>query len=227
MTVDKGYFSVLLGEGASTGEPRPVLSTLFKGPTASDRYVGIIHEESVRLTRLLDSTLDLGLLERGEAPLQLAAIDPEEVLDRSVRACQGLAEKSGVQVESGPRARGVSVVADADRLSQVFINLIANAVKYNTSPLPMVRISSLVRDGVYEVLVEDNGPGIRPEERERIFSKFMRGWAHTQTGQKGAGLGLAISWQIMRRLGGSLTVEEPRASGACFRVALPSRGRVP
>jgi signal transduction histidine kinase len=187
----------------------------------ASRYVGIIHEESVRLTRLLDSTLDLSLLERGEAPLDIAPIDPELSLDASLAACQGLAGKSGVALESGPRAAGVTVTANADRLSQVFINLVANAIKYNTSPEPRVRVESRVRDGIYEVLVEDNGPGIRPEERERVFAKFMRGWAHTQTHEKGAGLGLAISSEIMRRLGGSLTLEPARAEGACFRVALP------
>ena len=190
-------------------------------PERSARYVGIIHEESMRLTRLLDSTLDLGLLERGEASLELSRIDPEEALERSMRACQGYAEKSGVRIESGARATGVSLVADADRLSQVFINLISNAVKYNTARAPWVRVTSRIADGAYEVLVEDNGPGIRPEERERIFSKFIRGWAHTQTGEKGAGLGLAISWEIMRRLGGSLTLEAANGEGARFRVALP------
>ena len=75
-------------------------------------------------------------------------------------------------------------------------------------------------DDVYEVLVEDNGPGIRADERELIFSKFRRGWAHTQTTEAGAGLGLAISWQIMRRLGGSLMLMPDSGKGACFRVAL-------
>jgi Na+/proline symporter/nitrogen-specific signal transduction histidine kinase len=189
-------------------------------PGRSERYVGIIHEESVRLTRLLDSTLDLSLLERGEAPLEVTAIDPEAALEASIRACQGLAAKAGVRIESGPRAHGVVVSANTDRLSQVFINLIANAIKYNTSPTPTVRVTSRVHDGTYEVLVEDNGPGIRDDERERVFSKFMRGWAHTQTGEKGAGLGLAISWEIMRRLGGSLTLEPSSGQGACFRAAL-------
>jgi signal transduction histidine kinase len=115
----------------------------------------------------------------------------------------------------------VRVRANADRLSQVFINLVSNAIKYNTNPAPRVRVASRLRDGAYEVLVEDNGPGIRDDEREHIFSKFMRGWAHAQTGEKGAGLGLAISWQIMRRLGGELSLEPREGEGACFRVSLP------
>ncbi|HLT27860.1 MAG TPA: sensor histidine kinase [Zeimonas sp.] len=185
-------------------------------------FLEIIHEESVRLTRLLDSTLDLSQLERGEAPWALERIDPEDTLDRSMRMCHGLAANTRVRLLDGARARGVLVQANADRLSQVFINLISNAIKYNTSSKPYVRVSSRVRDGQYEVFVEDNGPGIRPEEREYIFSKFARGWAHTQTSVVGAGLGLAISWQIMRRLGGSLTLMPDRGQGACFRVSLAS-----
>jgi signal transduction histidine kinase len=190
----------------------------------AQRYLDIIHEESTRLTRLLDSTLDLGLLERGEAPVAISSIDPEAALEGSLRVCQGLAAGTRVRIERGARAPGVAVRADADRLSQVFINLLSNAIKYNTAADPCVRVSSRVRDGAYEALIEDNGPGILPGERERIFSKFMRGWTHVQTGQKGAGLGLAISWQIMHRLGGSLTLEPSSGPGACFRVALPLDG---
>jgi K+-sensing histidine kinase KdpD len=83
-----------------------------------------------------------------------------------------------------------------------------------------VRVTSQVEGDRYQVLVEDNGPGIRPDEREKIFLKFSRGWAHTRAGTQGAGLGLAISWQIMRRLGGTLELMPDRGCGACFRVQL-------
>jgi len=188
-------------------------------PAQSARYLRIIHDESVRLTRLLDSTLDLGLLERGEAPWPRSSVDPEVALENSIRVCRGLGG-ARVRLISAARASGVTVQADEDRLCQVFINLISNAIKYNTSADPYVRVSSRLRDGVYEALVEDNGPGIREDEREEIFFKFVRGWAHTQTAASGAGLGLAISWQIMRRLGGSLTLVPGNAPGACFQVAL-------
>ncbi len=190
--------------------------------TKARHFLAVIHEESVRLTRLLDSTLDLSLLERGEAPWALERVDPEEALDRSIRMCHGLAANTRVRLLEGERTHGVLVLANTDRLSQVFINLISNAIKYNTSEAPHVRVSSRVVDGSYEVYVRDNGPGIRPEESELIFSKFTRGWAHTQTAVVGAGLGLAISWQIMRRLGGSLTLMPDSAQGACFRVSIAS-----
>ncbi|MCC7059741.1 MAG: histidine kinase [Burkholderiaceae bacterium] len=198
-----------------------LLDTRTLDPARSERFLRIIHDESVRLTRLLDSTLELNLLEHGEAPWQLARIDPEPALDKSIQLCDGLAAGKQVRLLEGKRARQVLVEADEDRLSQVFINLIANAVKYNTSSAPWVRVSSFLGADAYDVLIEDNGPGIRADERELIFSKFRRGWAHTQTSAPGAGLGLAISWQIMRRLGGSLTLIPDSDTGACFRVSLP------
>jgi len=184
------------------------------------RYLRIIHDESVRLTRLLESTLDLSVLERGEAPWQTTPIDPEIALDSSIRTCSGLAASMGVRVICGERAAGVRVLANSDRLAQVFINLIANAVKYNTSDAPQLVITSRVRETRYEVLFEDNGPGIRPDERERIFAKFARGTAEARRDPAGAGLGLPISGQIMRRFGGSLTLLADRGPGACFCVAL-------
>ena len=188
-------------------------------PGRSAHFLRIIHDESVRLTRLLDSTLDLSLLERGEAAWQASPVDPEIALDSSIRACSGLASDQGVDIVCGERARGVRVEANGDRLAQVFINLISNAIKYNTSDKPELRITTRVVGDDYEVLFADNGPGIPHDEREKIFSKFMRGSATTRGAAAGAGLGLAISWQIMRRFGGSLTLL-PDGPGACFRVAL-------
>lgn len=187
------------------------------------RFLGIIHEESLRMTRLLDGILDLNVLESGAASWTLVPVDPEVALDNAISLCEGLGSAGGVRPQRLARVRGVRVMADLDRLSQVFINLIANAIKYNTSAAPRVMVGSAVREGVYEVLVEDNGPGIHPADRERIFSKFSRGWTHTRSATQGAGLGLAISWQIMHRLGGSLTLlpERPGGqAGSCFRVQL-------
>jgi len=189
----------------------------------SERFLHIIHEESIRMTRLLDGILDLSLLEGAPSPLALAPIDPEVALENALGVCEGLAAASSMLLLNGPRAAGICVNGDSDRLSQVFINLISNAIKYNTNDRPYVRVSSMVREGMYEVLVEDNGPGISEHERGKIFSKFSRGWAQMQSGTQGAGLGLAISWQIMRRLGGTLELlpcDSSEDSGACFRVQL-------
>jgi Na+/proline symporter/signal transduction histidine kinase len=192
----------------------------------SERFLHIIHEESIRMTRLLDGILDLSLLEGAPSPLLLAPTDPELALESAIGVCESLATASSMLLLNGQRAGSVCINADSNRLSQVFINLISNAIKYNTNDRPYVRVSSTMQDGMYEVLVEDNGPGIRPDERDRIFSKFSRGWAQMQSGTQGAGLGLAISWQIMRHMGGTLELLPDNGGGACFRVQLAG-ARIP
>ncbi|HZY15098.1 MAG TPA: sensor histidine kinase [Ramlibacter sp.] len=193
------------------------------------RFLRIIHVESLRLTRLLDGILDLSVLERGGADWTLKPTDPRQVLASALAVCEGLAAAASVRLVWRDAGQPARVLADADRLSQVFINLVSNAIKYNIHATflvedriePWVRVTSGVSDGGYEVLVEDNGPGIRPEERQKVFLKFSRGWSHTQSGTQGAGLGLAISWQIMHRLGGTLELLDTPGPGATFRVTLP------
>ena len=196
-----------------------LLETKALDPASAHRFVRIIHDESVRLTRLLDSTLDLSLLERGEARWPRSRIDPEAALESSIRICQGLGGE-GVPLLSEARATGVVVEANEDRLCQVFINLISNAIKYNTSREPTVTIGSRARDGFYEVLIADNGPGIPPEDRADLFSTFSPGSTKPRNATSGAGLGLAISRQIMRHLGGGLDLVATGGPGACFRVTL-------
>jgi len=189
----------------------------------SERFLRIIHEESIRMTRLLDSILELSVLE-GASAWALAPTDPDVSLDNAVSICRGLSAAPVIERVSTPRVKGPCVLADPDRLSQVFINLLSNAIKHNTAPLPQVRVASVLREDVYELTVEDNGPGIPADVREHLFSKFSRGGAHSPQGTQGAGLGLAISWQIMQRLGGTLELVPGSAKGACFRVQLPRVG---
>ena len=189
----------------------------------AQRFLGIIHEQSLRMTRLLDGILELNVLEGGAASLNLAPVDPELALDNAISLCEGLGSASGVRLQRLARLDDVRVMADLDRLTQVFINLVANAIRHNTSAAPCVVVSSALQGGAYEVMVEDNGPGIQPADREHIFSKFSRGWAHTRSAGQGAGLGLAISRQIMHRLGGSLVLLSARPGGqpgSCFQVRL-------
>jgi hypothetical protein len=182
-------------------------------------FVSTIHQESLRLTKLLDEILDLSALERGERNWENLPINAEAALDRALTVCEALLRQRGMRVEQGERARPTTVEGDADRLCQVFINLISNAVKYNDADTPVLRISSSVRAGNYVVDVADNGPGIAKGERKLIFEKFSRGQQGTAD-QGGAGLGLAISRQIVTRMNGSLDLVQGQLPGACFRVRL-------
>lgn len=187
------------------------------------RFLSIIHDETLRLTRLLDEILDLSHLERGELDWSLAPLDAEAVLDRAVETCRGMAASAGVRLVMGARAGSARVLAHEDRLDQVFINLISNAIRHNSSPAPVVTLGSALVGRRYEVTVEDNGQGVPSEARERIFAKFSRTWTQARPRDVGAGLGLAISRAIARKMNGELELlpAGPPGSGARFRLSLP------
>lgn len=184
------------------------------------RFVSTIHHESLRLTRLLDEILDLSALERGERNWENVPIDAEAALNRALQVCDALLRQKGFRVEFGERAGTTMVEGDADRLCQVFINLISNAVKYNDASDPLLRVTSMVRSGSFIVEIADNGPGIPRAERTLIFEKFARG-LRGSVDQTGAGLGLAISRQIVARMSGALDLAQSPLPGACFRLKLP------
>lgn len=182
------------------------------------RFLGIIQNESLRLTRLLDGILDVSQMESGKPAWEAAPFDPDAAIDQAMESCEALARAAGVALKRTGKAQGAIIVGDRDRFAQVFINLISNAVKYNTSPRPTVTVSSALRKGIYEARVVDNGPGVPESERERIFSKFARG---PTLRQGGAGLGLAISRQIVEQFGGHIHCADTAKPGAAFVVSIP------
>jgi signal transduction histidine kinase len=180
------------------------------------KYAGIIHDETLRLTRLLDDLLDLSVLANGEVVLQDQTGGLKALIDRAVSvAGHGV----DLKIKRPPAAEDVMLRTDLDRLVQVFINLIANAHKYCDAQMPVLRIEVSRNNGAYRVDFIDNGGGIRAENQQIIFEKFARVSDEGKAG--GAGLGLAICREIMNRLGGQINYL-PGQSGAAFRVVLPA-----
>ena len=182
------------------------------------RFLGIIQAESIRLTRLLDSILEPSRQRELETAGSSTLFDPEAALLQALESCEALAYSANVTLRHEGQARAVGVRGNPDRLAQVFINLISNAIKYNTSPIPVVAVRSHCEAQWYEVRVTDNGPGIPVDDRERIFSKFERGSAERHGG---VGLGLAIARQIVDRFGGQLFLDPACSTGAAFVIRLP------
>ncbi|MCO4847986.1 MAG: sodium:solute symporter [Yoonia sp.] len=179
------------------------------------KYAGIIHDETLRLTRLLDDLLDLSVLANGEVVLQDQTGSLSALIERAVSVAG-----HGVKLTIKRTRVGEDVVlrTDLDRLVQVFINLIANAHKYCDAQKPALRIEVSHSDAAYRIDFIDNGSGIRAENQKIIFEKFARISDEGKAG--GAGLGLAICREIMTRLGGQITYL-PGQGGAAFRVVLP------
>lgn len=182
-------------------------------------FSSIINEESKRLTRLLDEILDLSFLESGRIKLNLVPTTLSDVLNKALSATQQIAEKKEAIIISEPKAQNIELITDPDRLSQVFINLITNSIKYNTnSKQAEIKINCTDHEHYLEISVSDNGPGIPETEQEIIFEKFSR--LNTKPATGGVGLGLPISLEIMQNLGGELRCL-PVLSGAEFRINLP------
>jgi Na+/proline symporter/signal transduction histidine kinase len=182
------------------------------------RYSEIIHDEAIRLTGLLDDLLDLSVLENGQVMLRVSTGNLAVILDRAISAAGALDDT--FDVICAPELADITVNTDLDRLVQVFINLIANARKYCAAKQPLLKISVLNRDDVYLIDFVDNGAGIAPENQQLIFEKFSRVADGSKAG--GAGLGLAICREIMRRLGGDVTYL-PGQYGTAFRITLPKQ----
>jgi Na+/proline symporter/nitrogen-specific signal transduction histidine kinase len=182
------------------------------------RYSRIIHDESRRLTRLLDDLLDLSVLENGKVSLRLETLTLAEVIDRAIDATEGQTPAPGLQISRMRGAEAVEITTDPDRLAQVFINLISNAGKYCGAERPELRIRTSLSGDAVTVDFIDNGSGIPRAKQGLIFEKFSR---LTDTRAAGsAGLGLAICREVMDKLGGSISYL-PGQGGAAFRVILP------
>lgn len=191
------------------------------GEADKTRYAGIIHDEAVRLTRLLDDLLDLSVLERGDVSLNLRSGTLSDVLDHAASSALAGAERP-LTLRRDKRTEQVTLHTDLDRLAQVFINLIANAQKYCDAPQPILSIHARQFAGRLVLDFIDNGSGIPPDARAMVFEKFARVSAEKAGG---AGLGLAICREIVQRLGGEITYLDGQPGGA-FRVVLPLAGEM-
>jgi signal transduction histidine kinase len=180
----------------------------------------IIHEEAKRLTRLLDDLLDLSVLENGKVSLSLSLANLREMIDRAIQASEQVKPERDFVLIRDLAAENVFVRTDADRLTQVFINLISNARKYCDARQPELRISVRLKAGRVIVDLADNGSGIPKEAQALVFEKFSR--LPNESRAKGAGLGLAICREIVANLGGTIAYL-PGQGGAAFRVTIPLR----
>lgn len=189
-------------------------------PQMVAQYGRIIHEEAKRLTRLLDDLLDLSVLENGSVQLNLGLTNLGQMIDRSLAAASQTRPERGFKVMRDRATEELFLLTDADRLVQVFINLISNARKYCVTEPGELRIGVRQKGGRVMVDFIDNGAGIPKEAQGLIFEKFARLSDQNRAG--GAGLGLAICREVMTNLGGTITYL-PGQRGAAFRVTLPLR----
>jgi K+-sensing histidine kinase KdpD len=184
----------------------------------AERRLATVASEARRLEALVNDMLDMARIEGGALDLDL---EPLRLDDAIAAAAERLHHASPNRtIEWDRPAADVDVLADWDRLGQVFDNLLANGDRFGPPGTPIhVAVSQEERDLV-TVRVSDHGPGVAPELRDRVFERFVRGDSTGQTG--GTGLGLAIVKGLVEAHAGSVALDpSPAGEGAVFRFSLP------
>lgn len=185
------------------------------------------HSAAGRLLGLVDDLLDLAKLESGHSTLVLAPLDLESVLDAVIDELQPLHAARGLRVLREQADPTPPVLADSQRIGQVFRNVLANASRFSPERgIITLALSASSEDGEHwiDVGVRDQGPGIPPGEEEQIFDKFVQSSRSVQGRASGTGLGLPIAREIMRAHGGDIRAERHEGGGALFRIRFPQAG---
>ncbi len=200
----KGYASTLLADDVQWSQE------------STREFLDIISAEADRLSELVNNLLDLSRLEAGSLRLQLIECNIQEVIQRAAsRSLKAPAQQLTVHIAPGLPP----LYADQPRLETVLRNLFENAAKYAGENVKIVISVTRVSDKII-FRVEDNGPGIPPEQSERIFDAFYRVDNLYSRGAGGTGLGLAICRGMIHAHQGEIWVE-PRDQGACFAFSIP------
>jgi CheY-like chemotaxis protein len=172
------------------------------------------------LLDLIDEVLDITRIETGRLLLSPEAVLVSELVQESVDLVRSLADQRRIALVIDGSRMATYVFADRQRSKQVLLNLLSNAVKYNHAGGSVAVSCSEVRPTTLRINVADTGPGIRPEQMDRLFSPFDRLDA-ASTDIEGTGIGLALSRNLAEAMGGVLVVESIVGRGSTFSVELP------
>lgn len=181
-------------------------------PEFESRFREVTSEEFDRIERLLGAVLDQAAGNRTSRESQSA--DPSAAVESVAALLKLRADKLGVSLRNDCHAGGLLGIDD-DALRQVLLNLVLNALSVSERGDEVCVVSER-RGALFEIRVEDEGPGVRRGDRERIFEPFF-----STRSESAGGLGLAISRSLVEDAGGTLTVRERPGGGSCFRVRLP------
>jgi signal transduction histidine kinase len=179
-----------------------------------------VERSQTHLARLIDDILDFARLEAGRVRVLLERVPVREIIDDLVPLVepQAVLKKISVTAES---ADGLVVAVDRQRMRQIMVNLVGNAIKF-TNPGGVVRVAARPESNRVRFDVQDNGVGIPADRLKEIFEPFVQvDDALTRTAS-GAGLGLAISRDLARAMGGELSVQSEPGRGSVFSVSFPA-----
>jgi len=188
------------------------------------KQAGIIYKSGENLLHLINQVLDLSKIESGRMEVRRETVDIVAYLLEAAASLRPLAEEKGLRLTWETEGEGTEVSVDPEKLRQVFVNLLGNAIKFTEDGSVTARIRLLPDEDLLYVEVQDTGPGIPRKERHLIFQEF-RQVEKAAAGGKGTGLGLAISKKLVNLLGGDIWVDSVVGSGSRFAYVVPLRLR--
>ncbi len=191
-------------------------------PEKKDKILNIINAESDRLARLIKDLLDLSMIESGTIAWRITDISLDDIIRDSLAGIMPLAQNKTLHVVTEITPDLPPVRGDRDRLVQVVMNILSNAVKF-TPPGGSVQVSARreADQPRITVSVTDTGKGIPEEDLKIIFDKFQRSGDHLTSAEEGTGLGLAIAREIVEFHGGTIRAESCYGKGSTFSFTLP------
>jgi PAS domain S-box-containing protein len=203
------------------GSYTQLIAKRYKGKLGSDadEFIGFAVDGANRMQRLIQDLLVYSRVGTGEA--DLLNTSSEEALREAIKNLRGSIEERGALVTHDPLP---IVQADERQLTQLFQNLVGNAIKYQNPGIPRVHISATRKDKKWMFSVKDNGLGIESRYFEKIFVMFQR--LHKREEFTGTGIGLAICKKIVERHGGRISVESQPGHGSTFHFALAESKRL-
>ncbi len=189
-------------------------------PQMAPKLIDGLHRNAERLARILADLLDLSRLDAGQYRLEVGPVPVRSVTEQSLSAVETQAHKRGVKVEVAV-PETITVNADPKALDQILVNLIDNGVKYTRTEGHVWVEAREVGDDAVRIEVRDDGPGIAPKHRERVFERFYRADPSRSREAGGTGLGLSIVKHLVESMGGEVGVEPNAPRGSIFWLQLP------
>ncbi|MEM6468567.1 MAG: HAMP domain-containing sensor histidine kinase [Planctomycetota bacterium] len=181
--------------------------------------------ESERVLRLAEQLLSVGSMEAGSLVANRCELDVSQLVNHAIDQLRNMADQKRITVRVETSGSSLSVFGDREKLHAAVVNVIGNAVKY-TPVGGAVNVQLCLEHPWLNLFIQDNGPGIDPEETERVFDKFYRGNHSVNREIPGTGLGLAFTREVVRTHGGDVELDTVVGRGSTFKLSLPSSGSV-